>query len=283
MLFCQQARLLRCWRMEAQSLCSRRRRVRALFHHSFLIFSPVLVCRYFWGWGHDVFDNADEPRLVKSLALHRALNNVKFVQVAAGGDSSLALTEHGSVWSFGGNVEGQCGFSVAEFPSCPVPQLLLSLHKVNVVEVACGGGHCMARTDIGSVLSWGRGAYGCLGHGGSTVGKREKKTVSLTIVFLFREDVSSKSCPTRVKALSSVTNIACGWSHSLCVDSGGKVRKLSSSFFSLVTRRTRFGRGARGATASWASGEAKWPTFWLLERCCSFFLLRCLCSVWRRG
>jgi alpha-tubulin suppressor-like RCC1 family protein len=56
-----------------------------------------------WGWGHDVSENSQEPMLVKSLALHRALNNVRFVHVSGGGDFSLAVTEHGSVWSFGGN------------------------------------------------------------------------------------------------------------------------------------------------------------------------------------
>jgi alpha-tubulin suppressor-like RCC1 family protein len=88
-----------------------------------------------------------------------------------------------------------------EFPSVPVPQLLLSLHKVNVMQVACGGCHCLARTDVGNVLSWGRGAFGCLGNGDNT----------------------SKWVPSRVKALASVTSVACGWSHSLCVDAGGKV------------------------------------------------------------
>jgi alpha-tubulin suppressor-like RCC1 family protein len=157
---------------------------------------------YIWGWTPDLsIENSSSPQLVKPLALHRALNNVRFVKVAAGGDFSLALTEHGSVWSFGGNAEGQCGFAPNEFGAVPVPMLLLSLHKVNVTEVACGGAHCLARTDAGSVLSWGRGKHGCLGHG----------------------DEVARSTPTRVKALINVTGLACGWSHSLCVDSGGKV------------------------------------------------------------
>ncbi len=53
-------------------------------------------------------ENCDDPRLLKSLALHRALNNVKFVRAAAGGDFSLAVTEHGSVWALGSNAEVGC-------------------------------------------------------------------------------------------------------------------------------------------------------------------------------
>lgn len=34
-----------------------------------------------------------------------------------------------------------------------------------VVNVRCGGGHCLALTEFGHVYSWGRGLYGRLGHG----------------------------------------------------------------------------------------------------------------------
>jgi E3 ubiquitin-protein ligase HERC2 len=59
-------------------------------------------------------------------------------------------------------------------------------------------------------MSWGRGNHGCLGHG----------------------DTISKTSPTKIKNLSNISDLACGWSHSLCIDANGK----------LFT----FGKGAEG-------------------------------------
>ena len=132
---------------------------------------------YVWGWGHGITDDAEEPELVKSLALHRALWQLRFVAVASGGDFCLAVSENGTVWSWGGNSEGQCGLGVDE--SARVPRVLLGLQCVHVSQVACGGSHCLARTDAGSLFSWGRGAHGCLGLG----------------------DVVSRATPVRVKVV----------------------------------------------------------------------------------
>jgi alpha-tubulin suppressor-like RCC1 family protein len=130
---------------------------------------------YAWGWGHGITEDSEEPRLVKSLALHRALWQLRFVSVAGGGDFCVAVSENGTVWSWGGNSEGQCGLGLEE--SARVPRVVLGLHKTNVAQVACGGSHCLARTDAGSLFSWGRGAHGCLGLG----------------------DTVSRSAPVRVK------------------------------------------------------------------------------------
>lgn len=118
---------------------------------------------FVWGWGQGIAEDSEEPRLVKSLALHRALWQLRFVAVAGGGDFCLALSENGTVWSWGGNSEGQCGLGPDE--NARVPRVLLGLHRVQVAQVACGGSHCLARTDAGSLFSWGRGAHGCLGLG----------------------------------------------------------------------------------------------------------------------
>ncbi len=130
---------------------------------------------YVWGWGHGIVDDCDEPRLVKSLALHRALGHIRFTQVACGGDFSVAVSENGTAWSWGGNSEGQCG--VGPDDNTAVPRIMLGLCRVRVAQVACGGAHCLARTDVGSVFAWGRGAHGCLGLG----------------------EASSRNAPTRVK------------------------------------------------------------------------------------
>lgn len=133
---------------------------------------------YTWGWGLGTGHGAQEvstARLVKSLALHRALHALRFVQAAGGTDFSLVLSELGTVWSFGGNAEGQLGCPGEEIQ--PLPRIIPSLNRVKVAEVACGGLHSLARTDTGTVLSWGRGSHGCLGHG----------------------DTSSRSTPTRIK------------------------------------------------------------------------------------
>jgi alpha-tubulin suppressor-like RCC1 family protein len=114
-----------------------------------------------WGWnwngqlGHGDTIDRRTPTLIKALALFRALKQTIITSIAAGAQHSLALTSTGELYSWGGNDEGQLGRD--EDPPA-IPQMILGLHNRNIVQIACGGTHSLALSQIGDVYSWGRGS-----------------------------------------------------------------------------------------------------------------------------
>lgn len=87
------------------------------------------------------------------------------VKVAAGGDFNCALDLNGAVkcWGLGSN--GQIGNNATA--DARIPQQVSNL-TFGVKDIAVGGTHACALTNGGSVLCWGRGANGQLGHGLNT-------------------------------------------------------------------------------------------------------------------
>jgi alpha-tubulin suppressor-like RCC1 family protein len=70
-----------------------------------------------------------QPRLIKVLALHRVLGHLRFVATAGGNDFTLALSEQGTVWSFGENSNGQLG--VVPHETAPhIPRFILAITTV---------------------------------------------------------------------------------------------------------------------------------------------------------
>lgn len=87
--------------------------------------------------------------------------------------------------------------------NCHSPRLVESLLGKNPVQVACGGFHTAAITEDGKMWTFGGGEHGQLGHG----------------------DKVNKVKPTVVQALEGifVSQITCGWSHSVALTSKGRV------------------------------------------------------------
>ena len=82
-----------------------------------------------------------------------------------------------------------------------IPQLLPALRKHRIMQIATGAKHCLAVSKSGSLFSWGTGRNGRLGHG-TTV---------------------DSMLPVYVAAFKGkkVIQVACGWSHSMCIASDG--------------------------------------------------------------
>ena len=99
--------------------------------------------------------------------------------------------------------------------NCHSPRLVESLLGKNPVQVACGGFHTAAITEDGKMWTFGGGEHGQLGHG----------------------DKVNKVKPTVVQALEGifVSQITCGWSHSVALTSKGRVY-LSISLLSCMCR-----------------------------------------------
>eukprot|EP00743_Colponemidia_sp_Colp-15_P004531 GILK01004885.1.p1 GENE.GILK01004885.1~~GILK01004885.1.p1 ORF type:complete len:1295 (-),score=295.34 GILK01004885.1:364-3981(-) len=91
-------------------------------------------------------------------------------QIACGGFHTAALTDTGSVWTWGDGRLGQLGHgSVNGFQSQFTPSCIESLEgSVSIKEIACGLHHTVALAVDGKLFSWGWGKHGQLGHGGRT-------------------------------------------------------------------------------------------------------------------
>jgi alpha-tubulin suppressor-like RCC1 family protein len=114
-------------------------------HHSLCVQSDGSV--YSWGYnmqcqlGHSgVTENIKIPRKI----LFFAKRNVIVVQVDAGWQHSIALTESYQVYTWGNNDHGQLG--QGDTKSSREPQLVQALDGIKIQTVAAGGRHSLAFT-----------------------------------------------------------------------------------------------------------------------------------------
>jgi alpha-tubulin suppressor-like RCC1 family protein len=131
--------------------------------------------------GHGIIEeNVNEPRQISSLWVQ----NVKIVSVCAGESHSLAISEDGSVYSWGNGQFGKLGNATTTEIECKIyqdiqePQVVklndgsrLELGHIfqgrnmpDLRQVSCFSNHSVAVSLIGTVYSWGAGGSGRLGH-----------------------------------------------------------------------------------------------------------------------
>ncbi|MBP9907027.1 MAG: hypothetical protein KBF66_15865 [Rhodoferax sp.] len=127
--------------------------------------------------------------------------------VAGGNTHSMALSRDGKVFTWGDDTYGQLGSGRQLFLTSPSPAMLAE--AANVVGLAAGKNHSLARIRDGSVVAWGENTDGQLGDG----------------------SVTSKGLPGKVVGLSSIVAVAGGERHSLAVDTNGSVWAWGSNDF----------------------------------------------------
>eukprot|EP00479_Gromia_sphaerica_P003341 TRINITY_DN138_c0_g1_i3.p1 TRINITY_DN138_c0_g1~~TRINITY_DN138_c0_g1_i3.p1 ORF type:complete len:450 (+),score=83.49 TRINITY_DN138_c0_g1_i3:600-1949(+) len=136
-----------------------------------------------------------------------ALNGKGVIQIEAGSNFSLCLTNDGYVYSFGQNSKGQLGLGkVTQHESRPrqIPSLK------NITRIAAGQDHALALSVSGDVFSWGANQYGQLGQG---------NTVNL-------------HTPKSIQGIPKIGRIFCGGNHTFVIesiDSSARKRKHSLS------------------------------------------------------
>jgi alpha-tubulin suppressor-like RCC1 family protein len=127
---------------------------------------------YSWGMG-------DVGQLGHGAVTDRALPGAisglgEVVAIAGASWHGLALKADGSVWSWGGNNQGELGYGTPT-TTCDHPENTepwpcgLTAAQVSgvggVADIAAGGSHSLALKPDGTVWSWGRNASGELGDG----------------------------------------------------------------------------------------------------------------------
>mmetsp|Transcript_5279 Transcript_5279/g.17018 ORF Transcript_5279/g.17018 Transcript_5279/m.17018 type:complete len:388 (+) Transcript_5279:129-1292(+) len=138
--------------------------VEAGFIHALALAESGAV--YAWGagadgrLGHGNDEHFSTPRRIEALAGRHVH------AVAAGYESSLALTSDGVVLSWGRGALGQLGHGGNPQPrSEPLPRVIDALRGTPIASVTAGNKRSLALSRSGGVYSWGDGAGGQLGHG----------------------------------------------------------------------------------------------------------------------
>ena len=80
----------------------------------------------------------------------------------------------------GGGLLGSMGLRGQPF----VPSVVRSLLGLKIVQIACGGQHAAVLTEQGAVYTYGKGAYGRLGHGDTLTLTTPKRVSALEGVFI---------------------------------------------------------------------------------------------------
>ncbi|KAH3862509.1 probable E3 ubiquitin-protein ligase HERC4 [Dreissena polymorpha] len=199
------------------------------------------------------------------------------VQIAAGRNHNLLLTDDGRLFSWGSNDCGQLGVGCGSRQAQPM--LISSLSGVPVSQLACGGSHSFALTRSGTMFGWGRNSFGQLGmsdnqdrpHPATCKILRTQKvtyvtcgedhTACLTLdggLFMFGAGTYGQlghgtkthdTVPKKVQELmgSTVTQVACGRCHTVAyVTDNGRLHS--------------FGQGSNGQLGLEQSGLVALPT-----------------------
>lgn len=129
------------------------------------------------------------------------------VQLSACGFHTGCLTDNGELYTWGEGKFGRLGHSSES--NSHVPRLVESLLGKHPCQVSCGGFHTAVVTEDGRLYTFGGGEHGQLGH----------------------NDRVNKLKPTLVQALERVfiSQITCGWSHSVALTSEGRVYTWGNS------------------------------------------------------
>ena len=129
------------------------------------------------------------------------------------------MTDTGDAYASGSNSSGQCGQGFVKKLKKGEEDLLLEPVKCRVSgcsKVACGAEFTMWLCD-GSLYSAGLPQYGQLGHGTDNIYNAADSSVKMVF--------DPQPEPTKIAALEgkTVTQVACGHNHTICVCSDGGV------------------------------------------------------------
>jgi len=134
--------------------------------------------------------------------------------VYAGGDAHFAIDTHSNVYAWGINGFGQLGTGGNVSHERPIK---VKGFPGDILDIACGANHTLLLTKGGEVYSFGRNAYGQLGHGEDH--PEPEKGRERAIVTAPKKIEFFSNLPQGEKAIK----IACGDHHSAVVTSQGNL------------------------------------------------------------
>ncbi|KAJ6792815.1 ultraviolet-B receptor UVR8-like [Iris pallida] len=169
-------------------------------------FTMVLTAEgQLWNWGANSNFELGRGNNVSSWRPQPipSLQDVRIIQIAAGGYHCLALTEKGEVLSWGHGGHGQLGHGSTQKQK--VPLAIEALAQEHIVYIACGGSSSAAISDKGKLFMWGNAGDCQLG----VPGLPEVQSLPVEVKFLMDDDEELGS--------HHVLSVAVGASHAMCL------------------------------------------------------------------
>ena len=179
------------------------------------------------------------------------IDAMRFTQVSAGLDHTVALALDGTVWTWGNNDSGQLGDGSTQPSAVPVKVKGIggTGYLEDVTQVSAGGSYSVAITSSG-VVSWGHNQFGQLGTG-TTAGAGDFSSVPVRVVNVFGEPGTY---------LTNVTSIVCGTTTAYANTSQGLISWGYGAFGQLGNGTTVNDQ----ATPVWVLGPGSVPNSRLL-------------------
>jgi alpha-tubulin suppressor-like RCC1 family protein len=167
------------------------------------------------GEGPSLCGEGEPGRCVSTPTPIKGLTGV--TAIAAGEHHALALLSNGTVVSWGNNDSGELGDGTQEAKYEPTPVSGLSgLSGLSgVVSIGAGAVDSLALMSDGTIWEWGSNELGELGDGTNTGPERCNE---------FAPNVACSTVPVEVPGLSTVTQMAAGFRHTLALLEDGTVR-----------------------------------------------------------
>eukprot|EP00004_Rigifila_ramosa_P024507 TRINITY_DN7127_c0_g1_i1.p1 TRINITY_DN7127_c0_g1~~TRINITY_DN7127_c0_g1_i1.p1 ORF type:complete len:938 (+),score=202.27 TRINITY_DN7127_c0_g1_i1:1762-4575(+) len=197
-------------RLGSQTIAAQTQRGPAFVACGWLHSAAVTHAGALYTWGKNKFgelglgESARSEEVIAVPRLVASLERVRVVAIACGAQHSIALSDLGTVFSWGRGQHGQLGLGEAGAANIVhTPQRVEALRLKAVVQVAAGYHHSLALTDSDDLFAWGWNAHGQLGVGDTV-------------------DVFS---PKPVTALvdEPIVQISCGFCHSCARTANGEV------------------------------------------------------------
>ncbi|MCK5160281.1 MAG: hypothetical protein KAQ99_01780 [Candidatus Aureabacteria bacterium] len=115
-----------------------------------------------WGWGNAFWSITEDETVPSQIP---GFDNV--MDIASGDSHMLALKSDGTIWALGDNYYGQLGIGTRMIDQYGLPAQVMVL--TDVIEIACGHYHSLARKSDGSIWAWGSNLTGEVGIGDESV------------------------------------------------------------------------------------------------------------------
>ena len=131
----------------------------------------------------------------------------RIIAVAAGSRHSMALTDHGDVYTWGWGLLGQLG--LGHNRTIFSPSLIETL-PTRIVGISAGGMHSAVVDCNGECYTWGSSQYGQLGQGEAAVSESYR-------------NAPAKVCPPEGQTAFVIKSVVCGGMHTAAVDEDGAV------------------------------------------------------------
>ncbi len=121
-----------------------------------------------WAWGSNSSGQLGDGTTTTSRVPKQITNyeesTIKFTQIAASGNYSLAIDEKGNIWSWGANSFGQLGDGTKTTSKVP-KQITNYEGNVRFTQIASASDHALALDEQGNIWLWGHNNKGQLGNG----------------------------------------------------------------------------------------------------------------------